>query len=133
MYYAHLSAHSLLAKLGRSLMRMGLDWDCGESAGASRLKAPSGGVKYPGQVAPTTGSLIVVPPRPKEEVFKVVEPKLVERILLPFSNGTQGGGGDPPFPVHPCVTYVCTLAGVVLYMYGHQSIFILYMYGYWFE
>ena len=29
-----------------------------ESAGASRLKAPSGGVKYPGQVAPTTESLL---------------------------------------------------------------------------
>ena len=32
----------------------------GGSAGASRLKAPSGGVKCPGQVAPTTGSLILV-------------------------------------------------------------------------
>ena len=42
----------------------------------------AGGVKYPGQVAPTAGSLILVPPRPKE-VFKVCEPKLVERILLP--------------------------------------------------
>ena len=54
-----------------------------ESAGASRLKAHSGCVKYPGQVAPKTGSLILVPPRHKEEVFKVVEPKLVESILLP--------------------------------------------------
>ena len=63
-----------------------------ESAGASRLKAPSGGVKYPGLVAPTTGSLILVPPRHKEEAFKVFEYKLVERILLPFSNVTQGGG-----------------------------------------
>ena len=71
------------------------------TAGASRLKVPSEGVKYPGQVAPTTGSLIFVPPRPKEEVFKVVEPKLVERILIPFSNGTQDTGpilaGPPNF------------------------------------
>ena len=38
---------------------------------ASRLKAPtcSEGVKNPGHVAPTTRSLILVPPRPKEEVF----------------------------------------------------------------
>ena len=42
-----------------------------ECAGAARLKARSGGVKYPGQVAPTTGPLILVPPRPKEEVFTV--------------------------------------------------------------
>ena len=36
----------------------------GESAGASRLKAPivGGGVKNPGQVAHTTRSLILVPP-----------------------------------------------------------------------
>ena len=33
------------------------------TAGASGLKAPSRGVKYPGQVAPTTGSLILVPPQ----------------------------------------------------------------------
>ena len=33
-------------------------WDCGlgEIAGVSRLKSPSGGVKCPGQVVPTTGS-----------------------------------------------------------------------------
>ena len=47
-----------------------------KSAGMSRLKEPSGEVKYPGQVAPTTRSLILVHPRPKEEVFKVFEPKL---------------------------------------------------------
>ena len=35
-----------------------------ESTVASRMKAHSGGVKYPGQVAPTTGSLILVPPEP---------------------------------------------------------------------
>ena len=33
--------------------------------------------------------------RPKEEVFKVVEPKRLERILLHFNNGTQGGGRGP--------------------------------------
>ena len=65
-------------------------WDC-------RLGKVQVCVKYPGQVAPTTGSLILVPPRPKEEVFKVFEPKLVERILLPydFINGTQRGGRGP--------------------------------------
>ena len=35
-----------------------------ESASASPLKPPSGGVKCPGQVAHTTGSKIVVPPDP---------------------------------------------------------------------
>ena len=54
-----------------------------ESTCASRLKAPSGCVIYPGQVAPTTRSLIVVPPRPKEGVFKVFEPKRVDSLLLP--------------------------------------------------
>ena len=97
MFYDQLSAHSLVAKLGRWgwLMRMRLAWKksqkaldtskrlhriktqstgsagkgLGESAGASRLKAPSGGVQYPSQVAPTTGSLTVVPPRPKAAIF----------------------------------------------------------------
>ena len=59
-------------------------WDC--TRGKCRCVTPegtySGGLKYHGQVAPTTGSLILVPPRPKE-MFKVFEPKLVERILLP--------------------------------------------------
>ena len=36
-----------------------------ESAGASHMKAPSGGVKYPGQMVPTTGSLILVHPDPR--------------------------------------------------------------------
>ena len=37
-----------------------------EGAGSSRLKAQSGGVKYPVQVAPTTGSLILgFPPDPR--------------------------------------------------------------------
>ena len=31
----------------------------------------------------------------KEVVFKVVEPKLVDRILHPFNNGTQVGGWGP--------------------------------------
>ena len=43
-----------------------------ESAGASRLKAPSGGVKYPGQVAPTTGPFILVPPDPRRMCSKFV-------------------------------------------------------------
>ena len=38
----------------------------------SRLKAPSGGVKCFGQVASATGALILVPPRPKEEVVQSV-------------------------------------------------------------
>ena len=38
-----------------------------ESAGTSNLKAPSGGVKYPGQVEPTTRYLILSPPIPKEK------------------------------------------------------------------
>ena len=58
----------------------------------SRLKAPNGGgggaeegcVKCPGQVAPTTGSLVLVPPRPKYEVFKVFEPKRVGSLPLPW-------------------------------------------------
>ena len=37
-----------------------------------------------GQVAPTTGSLMLVPPRSKEEVFKVFEPKRVDSLLLPW-------------------------------------------------
>ena len=43
----------------------------------------AGGGWNPGQVAPATRSLILVPPRLKEAVFKVVEPKLVDRLLLP--------------------------------------------------
>ena len=56
-----------------------------ESACASRLKAPSGGGGgwNPGQVAPASRSLILVPPSLKEVVFKVVEPKLVDRLSLP--------------------------------------------------
>ena len=48
-------------------------WDCGLWKAQVRhtWRHLAAGVKYPGQVAPTTGSLILVPPRPKEEVFKV--------------------------------------------------------------
>ena len=38
----------------------------------ARQVRPSGGVKCPGQVAPTTGSYIVVPPIPKEELIGVL-------------------------------------------------------------
>ena len=66
-------------------------WDCGlgESTGASHLKAPSRGVQCLRQVAPTTGSNLwssPPPPRPKEEVFKVFEPKRVDSLLLPWYN-----------------------------------------------
>ena len=40
----------------------------------------------PRQVTPTTGSLILIPPRPKEAVFKVFEPKQVDSLLLPWYN-----------------------------------------------
>ena len=64
-----------------------------KNAGALSLRAPSGGVKCPGHVAPTTGSQIVVPPIPKEEVFNVFEPKRggqpsVYHII--FNHGIQG-------------------------------------------
>ena len=98
-------------------------WDCGlgggGGAGASHLKAHSGGVKYPGQVAPATGSFILVPPRPMEEVFKVFEPKLVERILPPLSNGTQGGGREPILSGPP--------------LQSNQTITINYSWIYWIQ
>ena len=74
----------------------------GESAGASRLKAPSGEVKNPGQVAPTTGSLISVLPDPRRRCSKFLNLNWWKgRILLPFSKGTQGGGRGPIFSDPP--------------------------------
>ena len=66
-----------------------------ESAGASHLKAPSGKVKHPGQVAPTSACLILVPPRPKEEVERILLPSYDFVIMVP-----KVGDGDPSFPVH---------------------------------
>ena len=65
-----------------------------KSAGASSLRAHSGCVKCPGQVGPTTGCCgSPPPPQPKEEVFKVFEPKRVDSFLYTmiyfFNHGTQ--------------------------------------------
>ena len=61
-------------RLYHSYCEIQTHWSDGgkESTGVSRLKAPSGEVKNPGQVAPTTGSLILFPPPPPTpKVFKV--------------------------------------------------------------
>ena len=81
-------------------------WDCrlGEIAGVSQLMAPSGEVENPGQVAPTTRSLILVPPTPKEEVFKVFfnlnwwKGYCYHKILLMVP---RVGDGDHPFRPPP--------------------------------
>ena len=53
-----------------------------------------GDVKCPSRRPPTTGSEVLVPPRPEEEVlFTVFEPKLVDSLLYAmiefFNHGTQ--------------------------------------------
>ena len=66
----------------------------GESAGVSHLKAPSGAGGGGGGRISRPGSAYnqvlncgppPPPPRSKEEVLKVFEPKLVERIRLDFN------------------------------------------------
>ena len=59
-----------------------------------KLEGTYGGVKCPSRRPPTTGSQILVPPGPKEEVlFNVFEPKLVDSFLYAmiefFNHGTQ--------------------------------------------
>ena len=65
---------------------------------------PSGGVKCPGQVAPTTGSCGSL--RPKKEVFKVFElnwwkGRGYHYSKIFFIMVPRVGDGDPFFPVHP--------------------------------
>ena len=61
--------------------------------GALSLKAHSGGVKCPGQVAPTTGLKLWFP-QTQRGAFNIFEPKQVDSLLYTmigfFNHGTQG-------------------------------------------
>ena len=69
----------------------------GMSAGVSRLKAPSGEVKNPSQVAPITRSLILGPPRRCSKFFNLNWWKgyCYHEILIMVPRG--GGTGTHPF------------------------------------
>ena len=89
MFYDHLSAHSLLANLGRWgwLMRMRWTW---KKARRHLIHNKLHHNKTRGTVRAndlknTGGAYNRVPPRPKEEVFtKFVEPKRMDSLLLPW-------------------------------------------------
>ena len=89
-------------------------------AGVSRLKAPSGGVKYPRQVAPTTGSLILVPPDPMRcsKFFNLNWWKGYCYLLVMVP---RVGDGDPSFSVHP-TCYVVDFASTGYRCSRYQSL-----------